>query len=891
MLGVGRMSAGVDSGWSLHRIAVFAAVACVCAWPAFTCCGAEAQEPAHRLQFLVLHSGDSLRLAGEEIMRGFNGAIQGGISNRPTVFTEYLDADRFPGPENQGRMLTFLQGKYATTHIDLVLALGPSALKFLASNRPSLFPDAPIVFAGINEDRLRGLVMSANTSGVISRFDPAATVDLALALQPSATALVVISGAAAFDREWEQIARAKLKRFEGRLSVRYLSGLPMKELLLQVSQQPRNSVILFLTILEDGGGEKFVSRDAVDMVASAASAPLYGVYDTYIGRGIVGSYTPTFEDTGAEAGNMALRVLAREKSAGVEPNTATTNSFLVDWRQLQRWGLSESNLPQAAIVRFKEPSLWNLYRGQIIVLAVVLLVQFALIVGLLIQARRRRRAEESLRDTEERMSLAVESTDLGLWQLDVGACRIWATETCRAMLGLAPGETVTQQSFSNACHPDDRLETKRICDQAITRGQSYEHEYRLLGRDGRIRWVLDRTRTICDSAGRSLRMTGVMIDITDRKSAEESLRESEERYCNVVETQTEMICRFRPDTTLTFVNDAYCRYFERSRDQLVGTKFIELIPESARDAILRQIDSLLSRPRTQTYEHEVLRPDGTIGWHQWFDHVVVGSNGEVVELQGIGRDITNLRRAELDAQERRKEVTHLTRVAILGELSGALAHELNQPLTAILSNAQAAQRLLAKDPVDLGEVREILGDICDEDKRAGDVINRLRALLKRGEARLLPLNLNELANDVLELAHSELVERNVAVTARLAPGLPDIRGDHVQLQQVLLNLIMNACEAMTGNGNGARSLEVSTGRDGSGRLRLTVADHGPGIPSELIDHVFEPFVTTKTHGLGLGLSICHSIVAAHDGRLWVANNPDHGASFFISLPIHARGHA
>ena len=144
---------------------------------------------------------------------------------------------------------------------------------------------------------------------------------------------------------------------------------------------------------------------------------------------------------------------------------------------------------------------------------------------------------------------------------------------------------------------------------------------------------------------------------------------------------------------------------------------------------------------------------------------------------------------------------------------------------------------------------------------------------------------------MLELAHSELVERNVAVTTRLAPGLPDIRGDQVQLQQVLLNLIMNACEAMTSNGNGARNLEISTSRDGSRRLRLTVADHGPGIPSDLIDHVFEPFVTTKTQGLGLGLSICHSIIAAHDGRLWAANNPDRGTSFFVSLPIHAGGQA
>jgi len=220
-----------------------------------------------------------------------------------------------------------------------------------------------------------------------------------------------------------------------------------------------------------------------------------------------------------------------------------------------------------------------------------------------------------------------------------------------------------------------------------------------------------------------------------------------------------------------------------------------------------------------------------------------------------------------------------------------LAHELNQPLTAILSNAQAAQRLLAKTPVDLDEVREILADIGSEDKRAGNVINRLRALMKKGEAKLLPLDLNALAEDVLELTHSELVERNIAVKRRLAPGLPDIRGDRVQLQQVVLNLIMNACEAMNGNGAVDRSLEVSTARDGNSRLRLTVADHGHGIPPELLERVFEPFMTTKTDGLGLGLSICRSIVAAHDGRLWGSNNPGGGASFSVSLPVDEGGHA
>jgi PAS domain S-box-containing protein len=549
-------------------------------------------------------------------------------------------------------------------------------------------------------------------------------------------------------------------------------------------------------------------------------------------------------------------------------------------------------LPPGTIVRFREPSLWERYRLQIVALLLVMMVQFLLIVGLLVQARRRKRAEHSLRNAEERMSLAVESTNLGLWQLDVPTAQLWATDTCRALLGLDPREALTRQSFINVCHPDDRERVMQVCDAALAQGRSDEQEYRVVHGDGSVRWVLDRARTVHDAAGRLLRMTGVVIDITDRKQAEQALRESEERYRNVVETQTELICRFKPDTTLTFVNDAYCRFFERSREQLVDTKFIELVPPSARPALFRHLESVVSNPRTQTYEHEVLRPDGSIGWQQWFDHAIVDGQGRTSEIQGIGRDITTLKRAELEAEERRKEVTHLTRVAILGELSGALAHELNQPLTAILSNAQAAQRLLAKTPVDLDEVREILTDIGNEDKRAGNVINRLRALMKKGEARLLPLDLNALAEDVLELAHSELVERNIAVKRKLAPGLPDIRGDRVQLQQVVLNLIMNACEAMNGNGTvDRRRIEVSTVRDGNSRLRLTVADRGPGIPPELLDRIFEPFMTTKTDGLGLGLSICRSIVAAHDGRLWGVNNPDGGATFSVSLPVCEGGHA
>jgi signal transduction histidine kinase len=246
-------------------------------------------------------------------------------------------------------------------------------------------------------------------------------------------------------------------------------------------------------------------------------------------------------------------------------------------------------------------------------------------------------------------------------------------------------------------------------------------------------------------------------------------------------------------------------------------------------------------------------------------------------------NVTARRQALMQIEEQRRELSHLARVAVLGQLSGALAHELNQPLTSISSNAEAARRLLKRQPPDLDELDAILGDIASEDQRAAQVIRRLRALLKRGDTHLQPMDIRELLSEVLELAHAELITRQVTPTALVARDLPPVLGDRVQLQQVLLNLIINACEAMNTTAASDRRLTLIANADTRNNILISIRDSGTGIPSTLLERLFEPFVTTKPEGLGLGLSISRTIVAAHGGRLWAENNPDRGATMYCLL--------
>jgi PAS domain S-box-containing protein len=373
----------------------------------------------------------------------------------------------------------------------------------------------------------------------------------------------------------------------------------------------------------------------------------------------------------------------------------------------------------------------------------------------------------------------------------------------------------------------------------------------------------------------------VAILIERKRAADDGLVRSEQRYREVVESQAELVCRFLADGTLSFVSEAFCRAFQRTRHALLGSDFIALLDERARDTARAQIGLATLHEERAEWECQVTLPDGNIGWQHWLCHPVVQTGTQIAEFQAIGRDITDRKHAE----EADRNLAHASRLAVVGELTAMMAHEINQPLGAILSNADAAEMLLASTDPPLEEIREILSAIRRNDLRASETILRIRALLRKEEIRLRPIDINATILDVLRLLSPDMMRRQISLLSELDPSLPPVFADRISLQQVLLNLFVNAMDAMKETPVTRRLLLVST-RGGAGdAIEVTVADRGHGIAPDNLSDIFESFVTTKNDGMGLGLSIARSIVKSHQGRIWAENGVDGGATFHFTVKV------
>ena len=522
----------------------------------------------------------------------------------------------------------------------------------------------------------------------------------------------------------------------------------------------------------------------------------------------------------------------------------------------------------------------------------------------------RERSNRALAETEEELRLALSAARIGTWHWDIAERQGYLSDESRRIFGREwMKHDMTVDVFADLVHPGDRDEVRRAVRQALHDSSRYEVEFRVGTAGAAERWVMSKGEVMFDTARRAKTLFGVNVDVTDAKRAagaarrEAALLESESRFRELADSLPHVIWAARADGYVDYLNRRWYELTGTSVDAAGDSGWFPLLHVDDRAPCRRLWSEAIRQVLPFEMEYRLLcSTPSEYRWQKVRALPVLDPTGQVVRWNGTLTDIHDAKVAELALRESgeqtnralRREIadhkktegalTHLTRVAMLGELTGALAHELNQPLTAILANAQATQRILAREPLNLVEVRESLREIVFEDKRASEVIRHLRSLLKKGEPQILTIAVDEIVAGALDLARSELTSRGVSCELRLDGGLPPMRGDQVQLEQVFLNLILNACEAMDGAASTRRALILETRLDDGATIHVRVADTGPGILPELLDGLFAPFYTTKEHGLGLGLSISSSIVRAHGGRIWAENAPGGGSVFHLTLP-------
>jgi PAS domain S-box-containing protein len=435
--------------------------------------------------------------------------------------------------------------------------------------------------------------------------------------------------------------------------------------------------------------------------------------------------------------------------------------------------------------------------------------------------------------------------------------------------------------------PEWRDDTVRRVTEVMSTGSAQPREKEYFRKDGGRVPVLIGGAAVGEEPQQGI---AFVVDLSERKRAEQELRASEARFRTFVDHATDALMLHREDGTIVDVNRQACESLGYSRDELIGMSPLDIDPDADK-ALMKRIRARLDAAEIVSFESRHRRKDGSL----FPVEIRVREFRQGGQRFGLSliRDITERKGAEAEAREGERryremqmELAHANRVATMGQLTASIAHEVKQPIAATVSNAQAALRWLGRHPPHLEEVRQALAHIVQDGKRAGDVVGRIRDLIKKAPPREDRLDINEAAREVIELTRGEAAKNGVQVRTQLADGLPLIQGDRVQLQQVMLNLIINAMEAMRGVGDGPRELLISTGTSDIGDVRVAVRDSGPGLTPAALERLFEPFYTTKPGGLGLGLSICRSIIEAHGGRLWASANVPRGAIFQFTLPVH-----
>ncbi len=500
-------------------------------------------------------------------------------------------------------------------------------------------------------------------------------------------------------------------------------------------------------------------------------------------------------------------------------------------------------------------------------------------------------ARDRVLETNDRFRRLVDSAPLLMCLLDTELKGVYFNQEWTSFTGRPLGDLLGDQWLSDI-HPQDRSVCIDSFKKALEARERFDLECRLRRSDGGFSYVHNRGVPQFDDHGQLQSYVSTAIDITGRKAAEDALRYSEIRCRAVFGPSIGNVAIIDCAGRIIGLNDGWLQFARQHGGKLrnvgVGANYLEVCQQATKlgnheaatahrgiiEVLEGSVPEFIFEYRCPTRLEEL--------WFEMIVHPLRRHEGGAIITH---LNITNRRRAELQAQTLLHELAHVSRVAVLGELTASFAHELSQPLMAIQSNAQSARRLLSgKGPVH-PEMDDILSDIVMDNVRAGKILHQLRALLRKDRVRLKPLKLNQLIRDVSDLLHDEAVLKKVKVSLHLDPALPRIQGERIQLQQVVLNLMVNAFEAMRRKHGGGRELTIETGELDRDHVAIFARDTGPGIPDKQIEKIFEPFFTTKAEGLGMGLAICRSIIEVHGGKISVANNAEKGVTFRVILPV------
>jgi PAS domain S-box-containing protein len=462
----------------------------------------------------------------------------------------------------------------------------------------------------------------------------------------------------------------------------------------------------------------------------------------------------------------------------------------------------------------------------------------------------------------------------------------FVNQTWRTYTGLS-NDSLQGQRPGLAVHPDDLPKLHAAWSAHLATGQPFDMEQRLRRADGEYRWFFVRRVPLRDENGQVIRWYAAAHDIDDQKRAERALRRSE---AYLAEAQR---LAHTGSWAIDYANRKPIHSSEEHHrlfafDPAGGMPpwrdwMLRIHPEDR--PMTEEIIERSSRERTDfEMDYRVCHPDGTMKYLQVVGHPILNAAGEVVEFVGTSVDVTERRQAEESRRDAQNKLAHANRVSTMGQLTASIAHEINQPIAAVVTNASAAVRFLDARPPDLREARQSLDDISRDGIRAGEIIHRIRALVEKVPPRKDRLDMNEAILEVVSLTRHEMVKNAVLLRTDLASGLPSVHGDRIQLQQVVLNLILNAVEAMGTQPDGTRELLIATGKDGAKGVSVAVRDSGPGLGPRDLEHLFDAFYSTKPGGMGMGLAICRSIIDAHGGRIFAAANVPRGADFRFTLP-------